>query len=122
MNKAKFKVIKIDPEGSGLDFSGHLNFTVENAKRCCKNCTIIWGTIGNTEVGPFVRGELEPLNEEAKQILEQINEFVDSRPPRQPAIVIISKQFKRQLAILSGDTNIDLQVSGLNFETKIGKS
>ncbi len=32
MNR-QFKVIKIDPEGSGMDYGGHLGFVVNNAKK-----------------------------------------------------------------------------------------
>ena len=70
---AEFEVIKVDPEGSGMDFHGHLGKTLINAKRCCKNCQCIFGQIETIEdFGPFINGELEPLNDEAKQILEEI--------------------------------------------------
>lgn len=70
---AQFKVIKIDPEGSGMDYAGHLGMIVTDAKRCCKNCSVIFGTMGErTDVGPFIPGELEALNEEAKQIMSEI--------------------------------------------------
>lgn len=75
-NGAQFKVIKIDPEGSGMDYFGHLGVIVTNAKRCCKNCVVIFGTVGtNTSFGPFIPGELEPLNEEGKLIQQEIKKF-----------------------------------------------
>lgn len=78
--RGQFKVIKIDPEGSGMDYSGHFGAIVTNAKRCCKNCTVIFGTVGkNTDFGPFVPGELEPVNEEARAILKEIENYEESR-------------------------------------------
>lgn len=66
---AQFKVIKEDPEGSGMDYAGHLGMTVTDARRCCQNCCVIFGTIrDNGEIGPFIPGELEPLNEEAQEM------------------------------------------------------
>lgn len=77
---AHFKVIKIDPEGSGVDYDGHLGKIVIDAKRCCNNCTVIFGTIGlNTDFGPFITGELEPLNEEATEIIREIQQFSTSK-------------------------------------------
>lgn len=76
---AQFKVIKIDPDGSGIDYSGHLNAVIDNAKRCCVRCTIIFGQIKGHEIGPFVRGELEPLNDEARKVHDEIEEFSNSR-------------------------------------------
>ena len=70
---AEFKVIKVDPEGSGVDFSGHLGMTISNAKRCCHNCTVIFGkTPSGMEIGPFIIGELQPLNEEANSIQNEV--------------------------------------------------
>jgi len=71
--EAEFKVIKIDPEGSGLDYSGHLGLKITKAKRCCKNCTIIFGEDGGHEIGPFTRQELKPLNDAAKDIHNEID-------------------------------------------------
>ena len=74
---AQFKVVKIDPDGSGLDFSGHLGRVVTDATRCCKNCSVIFGTIGSwTDFGPFVMGELSPLNDEARAIEAEIQAYV----------------------------------------------
>ena len=84
---AEFKVVKVDPEGSGMDYAGHLGVTIYNGARCCKNCTIIFGSFAQVSydpsqpetadndprpIGPFVAGELAPLNEEARQIVEEI--------------------------------------------------
>lgn len=41
-----FEVVHIDPEGSGLDYKGHLGKQFKGA-RCCKNCTVIFGDDGN---------------------------------------------------------------------------
>ena len=73
---AEFEVVYIDPDGSGMDWSGHLGKLVRNAKRCCTNCTVIFGSLGdNDQFGPFVPGELAPLNDEAENILNEINSF-----------------------------------------------
>lgn len=73
MSNARFKVIKIDPEGSGEDYSGHLGMIVTDAARCCKNCTVIFGTMaGHIDAGPFITGELRPLNKAARQVLKEI--------------------------------------------------
>lgn len=70
---AEFKVIKIDPTGSGMDYNHHLGEIIKDVKRCCKNCECLFGTLGFiTMMGPFIPGELEPLNEEAKQIMLEI--------------------------------------------------
>lgn len=69
---AEFKVVKIDPEGSGMDFANHLGKIITDAWRCCKNCCIIFGKLGDTEIGPFVPGELEPQNAEAEQIQNEV--------------------------------------------------
>lgn len=72
-NGAKFVVVKIDPDGSGADYGGHLGRIVTDAKRCCTRCAIIFGTIGeNTDFGPFVPGELMALNDEARAIEAEI--------------------------------------------------
>jgi len=77
MNKqAQFRVVKIDPNGSGMDYSNHLGNLVDDAKRCCKNCTIIFA--GDGEFGPFTRQELEPLNDAARKIHLEIDEFLNS--------------------------------------------
>jgi len=77
---AKFTVVKIDPEGSGEDYSGHLGKVVTDARRCCPRCTVIFGAIGsNTDFGPFITGELSPLNDEARAIEAEIQAFVTSR-------------------------------------------
>ena len=55
---AVFKVIVVDPEGSGMDYCGHLGRTVENVKRCCDNCTVVVGDCGGTEM-LFLQHELE---------------------------------------------------------------
>ncbi len=67
MSNAKFKVILIDPEGSGMDYSGHRGLIVTNAKSCCANCNIIFGTINGIEIG-FTPKELMPLNKEAMEL------------------------------------------------------
>lgn len=70
---AEFRVVRVDPEGSGMDYSGHEGRTVTDARRCCVNCACIFGTIGkNTSFGPFVPGELEALNDEAHALLSDI--------------------------------------------------
>jgi hypothetical protein len=73
---AVFKVIHVDPEGSGMDWSGHLGSYVYNAKRCCKNCTVIFAAFspgGDVDNGPgFIGGELEPVNPAASRILADI--------------------------------------------------
>ena len=66
-----FKVIKIDPNGSGMDYSGHLGHTVK-ATRCCDNCTCLFGEDG--KFGPFIPGELEPLDERAHKILRNMKD------------------------------------------------
>ena len=73
---AQFKVIKIDPDGSGANFKNHLGHVFEG-QRCCKNCTIIYAMDGN--FGPFVPGELEPLNDEAKVVQAEIEAFDKAR-------------------------------------------
>lgn len=64
-----FEVIHVDPEGSGMEYSGHLGKQFKGA-RCCAHCTVIFGEDGN--FGPFVRGELKPLDSSGKRILDQI--------------------------------------------------
>ena len=70
-----FRVVKIDPEGSGMDWSGHLGKTIRGAERCCERCTVIFGYLSHVEIGPFVRGELEPLDDEARRIHDEIEAF-----------------------------------------------
>ena len=73
---AAFRVVRISPEGSGMDYADHLGLTVAEARRCCRNCTVIFGRIGRTEgIGPFIPGELEPLNEPARLLQEEIEAF-----------------------------------------------
>lgn len=84
---AEFKVIKVDPEGSGMEWSGHFGANIYNAKRCCLNCAVIFGSFvsgvchdpnkpesADNDPRPvgLVYGELEPLNEEAQEILKEI--------------------------------------------------
>ena len=93
---AEFKVIKIDPEGSGADYQNHLGLVVTNAKRCCKNCAVIFGTIGdNHDFGPFIPGELEPINEEAKLIQSEIDkeEFIRKFSIRIPRKIVYSERY-----------------------------
>jgi hypothetical protein len=69
---AVFKVTWVDPECSGADYSGHLGHYVYNAKRCCRNCTMVfaaWAPGGDVENGPgFGHRELTPVNGPAKRI------------------------------------------------------
>lgn len=70
---AKFKVVWVDRECSGVDMAGHLGKNVYNAKRCCNNCCIIFGESAfQNEVGPFGPGELISLNEEARAIQNEL--------------------------------------------------
>lgn len=113
---AKFKVIKIDPEGSGIDWSGHLG-KVFDGKRCCKNCTIIFGSDGN--FGPFVMGELEPLDDDAKAIMNEILMYCEIERERmdQPLLqVILAPSFQKSLAELTGEVYFDAP----SFEIKKG--
>lgn len=76
---AVFRVVKIDPDGSGMAFLGHLGAEVTNADRCCKNCGVIFGTMGGEDdVGPFLPGELEPVNDAAHEVLVIINTHLRS--------------------------------------------
>ncbi len=60
-----------------MDYAGHLGMTVTDAKRCCKNCSVILGTMGErNDVGPFISGELEPLNEEAQEMNREISRMI----------------------------------------------
>ena len=106
---AEFKVIKIDPDGSGTDFAGHLGYTVRDAKRCCKNCSCIWGIIGdNSEIGPFVMGELSPLNKEAEAVLFEIRQFLAEQRAlwdyrkKHPIQIVYSEQFKKSYEKIVG--------------------
>jgi len=69
---AVFRVVKIDPDGSGADYSGHLGAYVYNAQRCCPNCSVVfaaWTSGGDVEDGPsFAHGELSPVNGPAREI------------------------------------------------------
>lgn len=72
---AVFRVSYVDPEVSGADFRNHLGMYVYNARRCCKNCQIIFGAFtpgGETEFGPFGNSELTPINAQAERILAEI--------------------------------------------------
>lgn len=100
MSEATFRVVKIDPEGSGVEWSGHLGSLVLDAHRCCGNCTLIFA--GDGEFGPFVLGELEPLNEAAENLLAVIKKFAEDRPPPKGAIVIRSKEFDLAVTRLAG--------------------
>lgn len=81
-NDAVFRVVKVDPEGSGLDWSGHLGSLVDHAARCCRRCTIVFGKIGGHEIGPFVRGELEPVNLAAQKIWNEIEAYSEATERR----------------------------------------
>lgn len=74
---AVFKVTWVDPDGSGMDYSGHLGLYVYNAKRCCQHCTIIfaaWTPGGEVDDGPcFGHRELTPVNPAAKRIMAEID-------------------------------------------------
>jgi hypothetical protein len=74
---AVFRVKYIDPDCSGMDWRGHLGAIIVRAKRCCKNCTIVWGnTRGHYyEMGPFGENELEPINNEAREIAAEIERY-----------------------------------------------
>ena len=75
--EAEFMVVHIDPDGSGLDWDGHLGAIITQARRCCANCTCIWGVPKNYpgyDIGPFVPGELKPLNCAARKIQDEINQ------------------------------------------------
>src|ERR1041384_8296693 len=89
--EAEFKVIKVDPEGSGLDWGGHLGATIYHARRCCRNCSVIFGSFTSnrqdydptqpesasndpTPVGPFIPGELAPLNQAARDMIQEMLE------------------------------------------------
>ncbi len=71
-----FRVRYVDPQGSGMDFSGHLGAYIYNAKRCCLNCETLFGAFrpgGDVENGPqFIHHELKPVNPEASQLLDEI--------------------------------------------------
>lgn len=110
---AEFKVINIDPEGSGMDWSNHLG-TIFNGRRCCKNYTIVFGTDGN--FGPFVIGELEPLNYEAIEVMWDILIHREERrikAKRGPAQIIYSRTFQRALAELTGQVYFDVPEYGI---------
>lgn len=102
---AEFKVIKIDPEGSGMDYANHLGATIYRAKRCCSHCTVIFGSFVSTPpllieeydpipVGPFVHGELSPLNEEACEIIKEIEkDHPWTAPEKTPSLSETIKNF-----------------------------
>lgn len=73
---AVFRVTSIDPDGSGMDYRGHLGATVYNGTRCCKNCQIIFGAFspgGDVDNGPsFTDTELTAVNPAARRILAEI--------------------------------------------------
>lgn len=81
---ARFEVVSIDPEGSGMDWLGHLGRVVTRGQRCCENCSIIIATLGHPdnkwEVG-FTTRELRPLNAEAQTVLDEIADFKRKRFP-----------------------------------------
>lgn len=82
---AEFKVIKIDINGSGADYDDyHLGLTLTNGRRCCKYCPCIYGDIfikGREYIkfGPFILGELEPLNDAAHNLLQEIKSFPERK-------------------------------------------
>lgn len=71
---AVFQVVQVDPQGSGMDWSGHTGMYVTGARRCCKNCTMIFGWMGayREEMVGFCHEELKPLNSEAQDIYKSI--------------------------------------------------
>ncbi len=73
---AVFRVARVDPSGSGMDYSGHLGKIVYNAERCCKNCQVIfaaWRPGGDVPNGPsFIDSELQAVNPAARRMLEEI--------------------------------------------------
>lgn len=73
---AVFQVVKIDPQGSGMDWSGHLGLHVTEARRCCQNCTLIFGWLGafRGDMVGFCHEELKPLNSEAHALYKSIGE------------------------------------------------
>jgi hypothetical protein len=65
----------VDPQGSGMEYSGHLGHFLYNAHRCCKNCQIIfaaWTPGGDNQNAGFIDRELTPVNAEARRILADI--------------------------------------------------
>jgi hypothetical protein len=73
---AVFRVVRVDPDGSGMEYSGHLGRVVYNAERCCKNCQVIfaaWRPGGDVANGPsFVDSELQAVSPAARRMLEEI--------------------------------------------------
>lgn len=71
---AVFRVVYVDPNGSGMDYAGHLGAYVYNAKRCCLNCQIIfaaWEPGGDVDNGPsFATRELRPINGAASRMFK----------------------------------------------------
>lgn len=90
---ANFKVIKIDPEGSGMDWAGHLGYLVDGL-RCCSNCSVIFHSDGN--FGPFIQGELESLDDEAELMLLDIgwDEEISKKNHETKWVVVESSQFQ----------------------------
>jgi hypothetical protein len=73
---AVFRVSRVDPEGSGMDYRGLLGATIYNGSRCCKNCEIIFGAFspgGDVDNGPsFIDTELTAVNPAARRILAEV--------------------------------------------------
>lgn len=73
---AVFRITKVDPDGSGMDYHGHEGSYVYNAQRCCKNCQMVWAAWepggNNNELG-LGDHELTPINAEARKIIAEIN-------------------------------------------------
>ncbi len=73
---AVFRVTQVDPDGSGMDYSGHEGSYVYNAQRCCKNCTLIFAAFapgGDVDNGPeFCHGELTPINGAARRMMAEV--------------------------------------------------
>ena len=73
---AVFKVVYVDPDGSGEDYGGHLGAYIYNAERCCLNCQMIFGSFSPKEGadgGPgFIDHELEPVNARARKLMAEV--------------------------------------------------
>ncbi len=111
---AKFKVIKIDPNGSGIDWSGHLGMVFDGV-RCCKNCTVIFGP---HDLGPFILGELESADDAAQEIMDEILAFKLERSKRPPVQVIKTRAFQKAIAEICGEVYFDAPT----FEIKKGSA
>ena len=71
--KAAFRVVKCDPEGCGQDYTDAIVGKVaRNATRCCKNCGLIVGDVGYKEQVIFLVRELEPLNDAARALVDDV--------------------------------------------------